>query len=151
MITLEDIKSEISEILTLDALTDASLDRLYKLYVVCSHMGEAPEQAPYSEDLPMVTREFADSWVEAMENDDGTKGAHWNFDQCKTVLARKGYSHNPNEWYIVLNMMYSDYCKVAKAFGINAVDFCTLLADAFLHDKDARSGKTMAYYNAIVK
>ena len=150
MITLREIREEIFDTLSGD-LTTSTLDKLYKLYIVCDHMHEADDIPAEPLGESYVTREFADEWVNAMQNEDGSVGAHWDFDQCKTILARRGYTHNPNEWYIVFNMMYSDYCKVAKHFGVNVVDFCTLLADAFLHDKDAAPDKLTAYYQNIVR
>ena len=50
-----------------------------------------------------------------------------------------------------MNMCYSDYCEVARAFGVNSVGFYAELANAFLDDKDANDGKIALYYEYIAK
>ncbi len=99
--------------------------------------------------MPM-TRERVDEWMREIQNEDGTTGAHWNFDQASNVMKQKGYKVDPVEFYATINMMYSDYCKVAKKLNINTVDFYGCMADAFLNDKDAVPNKLAAYYSCIV-
>lgn len=40
-------------------------------------------------------------------------------------------------FFAAMNMMYSDYCAVARMFGVDRPDFYAQLAKAFLMDKDA--------------
>lgn len=40
-------------------------------------------------------------------------------------------------FFAAMNMMYSDYCAVARMFGVDRPDFYAQLAKAFLLDKDA--------------
>lgn len=96
-------------------------------------------------------RHMADEWTKAMKNEDGTTGPHWTFEQAKQLMAGKGYNFDPVEFWAALNMMYSDYCKVAKKHNVNTVDFYAGLAEAFLRDKDAGEGKLRKYYEYVVK
>ncbi len=52
-----------------------------------------------------------------------------------------------------MNMMYSDYCRVANKYGSGMSDFYAYMAKAFLFDKDAPSPKEKlaAYYHSIVE
>lgn len=51
-----------------------------------------------------------------------------------------------------MNMMYSDYCEVARHYGVDIPEFYGSLAKAFLLDKDGpKPGKKLAeYYEHIV-
>ena len=86
-----------------------------------------------------------------MENADGTKGPHWSMDHTKQVAAQKNVSENPLEFWVAMNMMYSDYCAMAKKHNVNTVDFYVDMAKAFLDDKDAKPDKLGRYYYSIVK
>ena len=49
-------------------------------------------------------------------------------------------------------MIYSDYVKVAKKFGVgDKIDFYVDMAKAFLDDKDAGPDKLAKYYKYIVR
>ena len=97
------------------------------------------------------TREMAEEWTAKMENEDGTRGPHWNMDQTKQVMAQKNIDADPIEFYLAMNMMYSDYCKVAKKLNVNSTDFYAHMAKAFLEDKDAGGrDKLMRYYKYVV-
>lgn len=102
-----------------------------------------------------MTKEMARDWADRMENADGTIGPHWDMEQAKRVMAQKEIDGSPIDFYLALNMMYSDYCKVAKKLGVNTVDFYAGMAEAFLDDKDAVGGggseKLAAYYEYVVK
>ena len=53
-----------------------------------------------------------------------------------------------------MNMMYSDYCAVAKKFGLDRPDFYAELAKAFLNDKDfggEPEEKVFLYYKCIAE
>ena len=52
----------------------------------------------------------------------------------------------------VLNMIYSDYVKVAKKFNVGSnIDFYVDMAKAFLDDKDAGPDKLTKYYQYVVR
>ena len=93
----------------------------------------------------------AQEWVGKMENEDGTHGAHWTIDQVKQVIAQKKLDCDPVQMWAAMNMVYSDYCKVAKKHGVGGnLDFYVDMAKAFLDDKDAGPSKISAYYEYVV-
>lgn len=104
-----------------------------------------------SDVAPPMNRERVEEWMKELHNEDGTTGAHWSFDQAVSVMKQKNYDVDPVEFYAAINMMYSDYFKVAKKLNVNTLDFYGCMADAFLNDKDAVPDKLAAYYACIVK
>lgn len=94
--------------------------------------------------------EKAEKWLLNMENEDGTRGAHWSLKETDTY---KPEDVNSYVWECAMNMMYSDYYSVAIAHGVNTPEFYADMARAFLFDKDAKSptDKIAAYYNCVVE
>lgn len=112
-----------------------------------AHMGHAKSGGDYK-----LTREDADEWMRDLENEDGSRGAHWTFDQVRQVMGQKNVSADPITFYVVLNMIYSDYGKVFRKYGMaDKLDFYVDMAKAFIEDKDAVPDKAAAYYEHIVK
>ncbi len=97
-----------------------------------------------------IGREQAMQWAQGMENEDGSQGPHWTIEQTKQVQAQQGIDCDPVEFYLAINMMYSDYVKVAKKLGVNKVDFYACMAKAFLDDKDAGPDKLGRYFEYVV-
>ena len=103
-----------------------------------------------SSDWPThLTMDDAKKWTAKMQNADGTTGAHWTPDQTSTVMAQKGFVFDKPDFFAAINMMYSDYCGVAKTYGIDNANFYADLSAAFLHDKDAVPGKIVKYMDVI--
>lgn len=100
---------------------------------------------------PQFDEEMATEWAEGLKNEDGSKGPHWTFEQTKQMQSQKGIDCDPWEFYAAMNMLYSDYGKVAKKFGTSNVDFFVEMTKAFLHDKDAPKNKLALYYECIVR
>lgn len=89
-----------------------------------------------------------DKWANHMENADGTKGPHFSKEQISKIftdekIKEKGISED--EFGIVLNMFYSDYCKVLKDNGVNSQKMYSDLSVAFINDADAEKHKTLRY------
>ena len=98
------------------------------------------------------TKEMADEWSKHMDNEDGTRGAHWTLEQAKQVMAQRGIECDPVQFWAALNMVYSDYVKVAKKHGVgDKIDFYADMAKSFLCDKDAPEDKLARYYEYIVR
>lgn len=100
-----------------------------------------------------MTREMAEEWMMGLQNEDGTKGPHWSMDQAKQVMSQRGIQADPATFWAVLNMMYSDYCKVFKKHGVgDRVDFYADMASAWMNDKDGPepTKKAAAYYEHVV-
>ena len=96
-------------------------------------------------------------WKQRMENEDGTFGMHYDMDQIMDAVERlnlKFEEFDEKEFCVAVNMMYSDYCKVAKRFVApdKELMFFAELAKAFLEDADAPEGseKLALYYHCIV-
>lgn len=104
---------------------------------------------PYHADK--LTAAKAEEITRKMVNEDGSKGAHWSMDQTKQVMEQRGIQCDPVEFYVAMNMMYSDYYPVAKKLNVNSVDFYAELARAFLEDKDAGKDKLAKYFAYVVK
>lgn len=98
-----------------------------------------------------LSKEDAEQWVAGMMSADGKRGAHWTMMQATQILHQKGYDLDEAEWYAILNAVYSDYCAVAKTFGVDNLDFYAELANAWLCDEDAVEDKAIMYYKYIVK
>lgn len=103
-----------------------------------------------------LTRKEAETWVRNMQNEDpnSPKGGMWSFEDAKRIAKEHGLNTEGQEmvdFYAALNMMYSDYCKVAKEHHVDTEDFFADMAAAFLFDRDAQSPseKLAAYYRAI--
>lgn len=103
---------------------------------------------------PHFDEEHARYAVEGMENEDGTKGPHWTVEETTSVANQMGINlksekHNKWDWYVAMNMIYSDYYKavVAMTGSANTKHFAEL-AKAWLCDKDIDEGK-MWHYNAL--
>lgn len=99
----------------------------------------------------MLDRNTADKWTSEMENTDGTRGAHWSFEQASQLMRQRKINCDPVEFYAVLNSVYSDFGAVAKKHGVGNVEFFADIAFAWLDDKDAVPNKAAAYYEFVVK
>lgn len=85
--------------------------------------------------------ELAHKWVSKMENKDGTRGEHWSMEQTSQYAG----SYDKNDWYAVMNMMYSDYYNQRFDTGVYVE-----MAKDWISDKDVGNGKTLKYYMYVV-
>lgn len=92
-----------------------------------------------------MTRQAAQDWVSHMENADGSQGGHWAMEQTEQVRTQRGFDCDPLQFWVAMNMMYSDYCTAAKKNGANNLDFYADMAKAFLDDRDAKPEKLEWY------
>ena len=105
-----------------------------------------------------MSHEDIEKWCEKLENSDGTRGKHFKKDQIEHVAKQVGvdmhrYGGEQN-FCMAVNMMYADYCSVAKKFGADTPVFYAEMAKAFLDDKDFRGEpeeKLWLYYKCIVE
>lgn len=95
---------------------------------------------------PPLTEEKAKEYVAGMSNKDGSTGEHWTLDQVKAyVAAHAEYAPlNILDFYVAINMMYSDYYKPAYT----ADNYASMARD-FIADKDAPSNKVVRYMEAM--
>ena len=112
----------------------------------------APMQGGHAQWTPKLTKETAEEWARGMENEDGTKGPHWTMEQAKQVMAQRGISLDPIQFWIAMNAMYSDYGKVFKKHGVgDKIDLYVDMAKAFIEDKDAQPEKLARYFEHVVR
>lgn len=98
------------------------------------------------------TMDMAEIWMKGLTNEDGSRGPHWTLEQAKQLQTQKNIDCDPVEFWAALNMIYSDYFKAAKKFGVGGnVDFYAEMAKAFLDDKDAREDKMSRYFAYIIQ
>ena len=116
---------------------------------------EEDEEDNYSKEAEPLNSSFsidtAKEWTKKMKNADGTQGPHWTLEQSKQIMAQRKIGLDPVQFWVTLNMVYSDYSPVAKKHGLGgSLEFYTDMAKAFLTDKDAKPEKLARYYDAIV-
>ena len=65
---------------------------------------------------PHFDDEHARKAVSKMENEDGSRGQHWSVEETSALANQYGIrfdsKFNKYDWYVALNMVYSDYYKV---------------------------------------
>jgi hypothetical protein len=93
-----------------------------------------------------VSETLAKCWVGKMKNKDGSTGEHWTMDQVSSVLKDKNIKHHLCDFYVVLNMMYSDFYNSR----FDTVTYIEMAKD-WLDDKDVDGCKLLKYYYFVVK
>lgn len=98
---------------------------------------------------PHFNDEHARKAVSKMENEDGTRGQHWSLEETTALANQYGIrldeKINKYDWYVALNMVYSDYYRVVVSMtGSNNTKYFVELAKAWMHDKDIAVGLTIA-------
>lgn len=118
------------------------------------HYDEQPQelhdpepQTPTSEEH--LTMAQAKDWLGKMQNADGTTGAHWSLEAASRLMVQRGIDCDPMDFWVTLNMMHSDYSKVAKAYSADNPNFYADMAAAFLCDEDAVKDKLVQYWEHI--
>lgn len=91
----------------------------------------------------------AKEWVSRMKNNDGTTGEHFKAEQTDQLRNAHCPDCDKHEFWAAMNMMYSDYCDVAKKMNVDRPEFYAHMAKAFLMDKDAGEGKMAKYMKYI--
>lgn len=104
-----------------------------------------------------LTSDDMHRWKQRMQNEDDTKGEHFDMQQIMHTAEKLGIKMNgfgEKELCITVNMLYSDYCRTVKKYV--PVDkelmFYVDMARAFLEDKDGPkpTEKLALYYYCIV-
>ena len=100
---------------------------------------------------PHFNEEHARKAVSKMENEDGSRGQHWSLEETTSLANQYGVrldeEFNKYDWYVALNMVYSDYYKViVNMTGSNSSKYFVELAKAWICDKDIDEGKMWYYY-----
>lgn len=90
-----------------------------------------------------IPKDEAERIVRAMR----PKGQYWSYAQVMDLVKSKGVTSDWVNWYLVMNMVYNDFCATAKHFGLqNDVEFFYHLAKDFIEDPDAKPMKVEKYF-----
>lgn len=90
-----------------------------------------------------IPKDEAERIVRAMR----PKGQYWSYTQVMDLVKSKGVTSDWVNWYLVMNMVYNDFCATAKHFGLqNDVEFFYHLAKDFIEDPDAKPMKVEKYF-----
>lgn len=136
---------------TFEKHEDSLLEKGFRILKseLCANMYEAINGPHFDE-------EHARYAVEGMENEDGSKGPHWTVEETTSIANQMGINlrsekHNKWDWYVAMNMIYSDFYKavVAMTGNTNTKHFAEL-AKAWICDKDISDGKMWHYYVYIM-
>lgn len=92
------------------------------------------------------TEEDAKEWAKRM-----TPPARWTMEQTCQEMKKRGYDHNPCEFWIVMNALFSDYGKTMIKYNADKPELWADLAHDFICDADAAPGKVGRYYRDIVE
>ena len=103
-----------------------------------------------------LTKEDIHRWKQKLQNADGTRGEHFDMQQIMHVAEKLGVKMNgfdEKDLCIVVNMLYSDYCKVIKKYvpAEKELPAYVEMAKAFLEDADGPkpAEKLALYYYCI--
>lgn len=96
-----------------------------------------------------VDERKAMEWTRKMRNPDGSAGPHFKPELAEQLRAAHCPKCDRWEFFVALNMMYADYCEVAKKFAADKPEFYVCMAKAFLEDPDAGEGKLAKYMEYI--
>ncbi len=103
------------------------------------------------EDMQELDKQTAMEWVECMEDKNGVKGGAYTWHQAQQYGRNMGITGEQRliEFYAAMNAMHSDFCGVAKKFGVDKPEFYAAMAKAFIEDPDAVDNKVYKYYECI--
>lgn len=91
-----------------------------------------------------IDEQTARQWVQRMDG-----GEHFKPQQADDLRRSVGARCNPYTFYVALNMMHSDYARVAQQMGVDRPEFYAHMAKAFVEDTDARDGKVRRYMEGV--
>lgn len=101
-----------------------------------------------------VTKELADEWVKSMEVTDGSgraDGMKFSYEKAVEIGSSAGTDWqkiSKNEWYVALNMAYSDHFATAKKFRHedDPLFFASMAKDEWCDDDDVKDKTLLSYY-----
>lgn len=130
---------------------DAQMESLHKIIIdMAESLQECDENCfnYYCDEIyklaygETITPAVAKQWVDSMR-----PYAKWTMEETNEVLAVKGLKLDPTEFYVVMNMMFSDYGD-SIPFDL---DTYINLSVAWLQDADTVPHKLYNYWRYIAK
>lgn len=117
---------------------DAMIKIARKDPALYDHIMDQLEQLAYR-----IPKDEAERIVKSMR----PRGQNWSYTQVMDFVKSKGVTGDWTNWYLVMNMVYNDFCDTAKHYGLhNDTDFYYHLAKDFIEDPDARPMKVEKYF-----
>lgn len=113
----------------------------------------------YGEQYGKMSQKDIEKWKHSFKNADGSQGEHFNKEQVMQATRSIGINDmsefgSEDIFCLAMNMMYSDYCMVARKYNVDRPDYYAELAKAFLKDKDfggKPEEKLYLYYKCIAE
>lgn len=136
-ITLANIEKEIEHVLKNKPMSRENLELFVLLCRSMKYMGRIHQE---------FTEEDAKEWAKHMK-----PPARWTMEQTTAVMQQNGYSHKPCEFWVIMNMLFSDYGKTMIRFSMDKPEVWAAMAHDFLDDPDAVEDKAGRYWRDIVK
>lgn len=101
---------------------------------------------------PHFNEEHARKAVSKMENEDGTRGPHWSVEETTALASQYGINlgsrFNRYDWFVALNMVYSDYYKViismTNSSGVSQISCDTKLSSCEVINAITSGNATLA-------
>ena len=104
-ITNECIEKELTELLEHAPFSYGNLERFN---ILCKAMWNLSKMRHE------FTEEDAKEWAKQMN-----PPARWTMEQTTAVMTQNGYTHKPCEFWVVMNMLFSDYGKTLIKFNMD--------------------------------
>jgi hypothetical protein len=136
-ITLENIEKEINWILDHGSMNCDNLEKFVLLCKAMKYMGKVHRE---------FTEADAKEWAKHMN-----PPARWTMEQTTAVMHQNGYYHKTCEFWVVMNMLFSDYGKTLIKFNMDKPEVWASLAHDFIDDTDSDEDKVGRYWRDIVK
>lgn len=113
----------------------------------------------YGEQYGKMSQKDIEKWKHSFMNADNSQGEHFNKEQVMQASRSIGLNDmqefgGEDIFCLAMNMMYSDYCMVARKYNVDRPDYYAELAKAFLKDKDfggKPEEKLYLYYKCIAE
>ena len=136
-ITIENIESNIQQILEHGQLNSTNLERLNILCKAKHNLHHLHRK---------FTEEDAVEWTKGMN-----PPARWKMEDTTALLKKMGYDLDPVEFFATMNALFSDYGKTLVKHGADKPELWAEMARDFICDADAREGKVGRYWREIVR
>ena len=136
-ITNECIEKELTVMLEKGSLTPGNVRWINDLSLLMQNLKKMHHE---------FTEEDAKEWAKHMN-----PPARWTMEQTTAVMHQNGYDHKPCEFWVVMNMLFSDYGKTMIKNNMDKPEVWAALANDFLDDGDAVEDKVGRYWRDIVK
>lgn len=103
---------------------------------------------------PHFDEEHARYAVEGMENEDGTKGPHWTVEETTSVANQMGINlksekHNKWDWFVAMNMIYSDFYKANADNRLSICQQTNTLQNAITSGFNTLSSENATRFNIL--